>query len=100
MKGISADKLPWKGRVPAFQEEKEALWAEREKAGQSNAKPLAAERVFAELRQVLPNDAIVTLDAGTMCLQATDQLQYNTVPGLISPLDFGLVGFSIGREHA
>src|SRR3546814_18505285 len=70
MKGISADKLPWKGRVPALQEEKEALWAEREKAGQSNAKPLAAERVFAELRQVLPNDAIVTLDAGTMCLQA------------------------------
>src|SRR3546814_2176622 len=29
-----------------------------------------------------------------MCLQATDQLKYNTVPGLISPLDFGLVGFS------
>jgi acetolactate synthase-1/2/3 large subunit/sulfoacetaldehyde acetyltransferase len=35
-----------------------------------------------------------TLDAGTLCLQATDQLPYRQPPALFSPLDFGLVGFS------
>jgi thiamine pyrophosphate-dependent acetolactate synthase large subunit-like protein len=35
-----------------------------------------------------------TVDAGTLCLQATDQLEYHLPPALFSPLDFGLVGFS------
>ena len=35
-----------------------------------------------------------TMDAGTLCLQATDQLHYHQPPALFTPLDFGLVGFS------
>ncbi|MNT30225.1 Sulfoacetaldehyde acetyltransferase [compost metagenome] len=35
-----------------------------------------------------------TMDAGTLCLQATDQLNYFQPPALFTPLDFGLVGFS------
>ena len=35
-----------------------------------------------------------TMDAGTLCLQATDQLHYQQPPALFTPLDFGLVGFS------
>jgi len=46
------------------------------------------------LRDVLPKNSAVTLDAGTLCLQATDMLNYNESPGLFTPLDFGLVGFS------
>jgi len=34
------------------------------------------------------------MDAGTLCLQATDALEYHQPPGLFTPLDFGLVGFS------
>ena len=34
------------------------------------------------------------MDAGTLCLQATDALNYWTPPALFTPLDFGLVGFS------
>jgi acetolactate synthase-1/2/3 large subunit/sulfoacetaldehyde acetyltransferase len=34
------------------------------------------------------------MDAGTLCLQATDQLHYHQPPALFTPLDFGLVGFS------
>lgn len=74
--------------------DRDALWAEREKEGETRRTPLAAARVFKEIRSALPRDAIVTLDAGTMCLQATDQLRYFMPPALISPLDFGLVGFS------
>ena len=35
-----------------------------------------------------------TMDAGTLCLQATDQMPYRMPPALFTPLDFGLVGFS------
>lgn len=34
------------------------------------------------------------LDAGMLCLQATDALNYVQPPALFSPLDFGLIGFA------
>ena len=37
--------------------------------------------------------AIVTLDTGNACLQAADRLAHYQTPGLVTPLDFGLVGF-------
>jgi len=49
--------------------------------------------VFGELRESLPAEAIVTLDTGAMCLQAADRLRHDRAPGLVTPLDFGLVGF-------
>jgi acetolactate synthase-1/2/3 large subunit/sulfoacetaldehyde acetyltransferase len=74
--------------------DRERLRAERETAGESTAMPVQPARVFAALRHILPAEAIVTLDAGTMCLQATDALEHRQPPGLFTPLDFGLVGFS------
>ena len=49
---------------------------------------------FKQLRKALPKDTAITLDAGTLCLQATDALEYYNPPSLFTPLDFGLVGFS------
>ncbi len=81
-------------------------WAERFKrhrkvylmnrdAGQLDDSPrIQPGSVFRALRSVLPRDAAITLDAGTLCLQATDALNYWRTPSLFSPLDFGLVGFS------
>ena len=87
-------KVPWRSWAAKAVEQRKKLLADREKEGETKRTPLAPARVFKEIRDVLPRDAIVTLDAGTMCLQATDQLQYFTPPALLSPLDFGLVGFS------
>ena len=42
----------------------------------------------------MPKNSAITLDAGTLCLQATDALEYYNPPSLFTPLDFGLVGFS------
>lgn len=56
--------------------------------------PVQPSGLFKAFRQVFPHDAAITLDAGTMCLQATDALEYHSPRSLISPLDFGLVGFS------
>jgi acetolactate synthase-1/2/3 large subunit/sulfoacetaldehyde acetyltransferase len=56
--------------------------------------PIQPSGLFKALRGVLPEDAAITMDAGTMCLQATDQLSYGGPHSLFTPLDFGLVGFS------
>ena len=56
--------------------------------------PIQPKGLFKQLRKVLPKDTAITLDAGTLCLQATDALEYYNPPSLFTPLDFGLVGFS------
>ena len=56
--------------------------------------PIQPNGLFKQLRQVLPKNSAITLDAGTLCLQATDALKYYDPPSLFTPLDFGLVGFS------
>ena len=56
--------------------------------------PIQPTNLFKQLRNVLPKNSAITLDAGTLCLQATDALKYYNPPSLFTPLDFGLVGFS------
>ena len=56
--------------------------------------PIQPKGLFRELRKVIPKNSAITLDAGTLCLQATDALKYYNPPSLFTPLDFGLVGFS------
>ncbi|MDC0215904.1 thiamine pyrophosphate-binding protein [Candidatus Pelagibacter sp.] len=56
--------------------------------------PIQPSNLFKQLRDVLPKNSAITLDAGTLCLQATDALEYYDPPSLFTPLDFGLVGFS------
>ena len=56
--------------------------------------PIQPVALFKQLRNVLPKNSAITLDAGTLCLQATDALKYYNPPSLFTPLDFGLVGFS------
>ena len=59
-----------------------------------NEFPIHPNGLFKQLRNVLPKNSAITLDAGTLCLQATDALEYYNPPSLFTPLDFGLVGFS------
>ena len=56
--------------------------------------PIQPANLFKQLRSILPKNSAITLDAGTLCLQATDALNYYNPPSLFTPLDFGLVGFS------
>lgn len=78
-----------------FQRERRAMLEERDRAGVvAGDAPIQPGQLFRALRAVAPADAVYTLDAGTLCLQATDQLNYVQPPALFSPLDFGLVGFS------
>ena len=78
----------------AYKKERKAYLARRDADAASDVHPIQPSGLFKVLRDVLPKDAAVTMDAGTLCLQATDALNYWETPSLFTPLDFGLVGFS------
>lgn len=76
----------FKGRRSAYLEQRDAAAIMTD--------PLQPSGLFKTLRKVLPRNAAITMDAGTLCLQATDALNYWNPNSLFTPLDFGLVGFS------
>ncbi|MEM1197756.1 MAG: thiamine pyrophosphate-binding protein [Pseudomonadota bacterium] len=78
----------------ALKSERTAYLEKRDAEANTTDQPIQPSGLFKELRAVLPEDAAVTMDAGTLCLQATDALNYHQPPSLFTPLDFGLVGFS------
>ena len=86
------DVAPWRD---AFAADMAALAREREEEAALASLPMHPRRALAEIRAVLPKDAIVTLDTGNTCLQAADRLAHYQSPGLVTPLDFGLVGFGM-----
>jgi len=78
----------------AYISERKAYLQQRDANAESDTYPIQPSGLYKELRAVLPKNAAVTMDAGTLCLQATDALNYWEPPCLFTPLDFGLVGFS------
>ncbi len=77
-----------------FAAERAAYRSARDTITTGTQRPISAETMFKALRDSAPRDAMYTMDAGTLCLQATERLNYHQVPALFTPLDFGLVGFS------
>ena len=75
-------------------EERQNYLQQRDANAETEAHPIQPSGLYKELRAVLPKSAAITMDAGTLCLQATDALNYWEPPCLFTPLDFGLVGFS------
>ncbi len=87
---ITFDTQKWTNN---YLSERKNFLLSRDKFVQKNF-PIQPKSLFKQLRQVLPKNSAITLDAGTLCLQATDALEYYDPPSLFTPLDFGLVGFS------
>lgn len=90
---IDVKGLRWLDRNEKLRKQWNALWREREALGRQTHTPLTPEQIFGEVSKVLPRNAIVALDSGTLCRQAADQLRYYQPPALLTPLDFALVGF-------
>jgi acetolactate synthase-1/2/3 large subunit/sulfoacetaldehyde acetyltransferase len=87
------DPSKWSAWRDRFQSDQACLLEERSAELSDLSEPLHPRRALGEIRQALPEDAIVTLDTGNACLQAADRLAHFQCPGLVTPLDFGLVGF-------
>lgn len=81
----------WTG---AFVDARATMLVKRDSDAGEGSDPLQPAFMFKTLRNVLPDDTMYTMDAGTLCLQATDNMRYCQPPALFTPLDFGLVGFS------
>ena len=90
VRGRRAEAEAW---TAAFQTERNSFLVDRD-VNADESHPTQPSGLFKALRSVLPRDAVITLDAGTLCLQAHDQLEYHEPRSLFTPLDFGLVGFS------
>ena len=90
------DRAQAKSWTDAYLAERQAYLATRdEKAlALANAEFIQPAALYHRLRNALPHDSVYTMDAGTLCLQATDNLNYHQAGSLYTPLDFGLVGFS------
>ena len=86
-----ADVAAW---TSGFKSERSTFLAKREAEAATHAHPIQPSGLFKELRRALPKNAALTLDAGTLCLQATDAFEHWEPHSLFTPLDFGLVGFS------
>ena len=56
--------------------------------------PVKPQRVYAELRKVMPRDAIVALDAGLAPNFGQDRLHFYRPHSLLTSLDLGGLGFS------
>lgn len=92
METPAPDATPWRD---AFMADMASLAEERAQEAAIATLPTHPRRALSEIRAALPEDAIVTLDTGNTCLQAADRLAHYQSPGLITPLDFGLVGFGM-----
>ena len=56
--------------------------------------PIKPQRVYAELRKVMPRNAIVALDAGLSPNLGQDRLEFYQPHSLLTSLDLGGLGFS------
>ena len=57
-------------------------------------RPMKPQRVYAELRKVMPRDAIIALDAGLAPNFGQDRLNFYQPRSLMTSLDLGGLGFS------
>ena len=87
-------KLDIKDWTNSYLKERKDYLINRDRDNLGKNFPIQPKGLFKQLRKALPKDTAITLDAGTLCLQATDALEYYSPPSLFTPLDFGLVGFS------
>ena len=85
-------------RRQAWIAEAETLRAQRQARLAAEAKlaaqPMKPQRVYAELRRVLPPETIVALDAGAAPAYGYDRLSFARPRTFLTPLDLGGLGFA------
>ena len=96
LQAISQDHLP--AVSPAWHAETQGLRDRRqsrlEEEGTLTAMPLKPQRIYAELRRVLPPETITTLDAGAAPAYGYDRLHFSNPRTLLTPLDLGTLGLA------
>ena len=94
----AADRLSQRAEAQAWSDalkaERAGFLARRDAEALIESNPIQPSGLYKILRDICPQNSAFTMDAGTLCLQATDAMNYWQPKSLFTPLDFGLVGFS------
>lgn len=95
---VAADRLSQRAEAQAWSDalkvERAGFLARRDAEALIESNPIQPSGLYKTLRDTCPQNSAFTMDAGTLCLQATDAMNYWQPKSLFTPLDFGLVGFS------
>jgi thiamine pyrophosphate-dependent acetolactate synthase large subunit-like protein len=85
-------------KTVAWQEEVQALRKQRhdrlEAESGLEAVPVKPQRVYTELRRVLPPETVIALDAGAAPAYGYDRLHFSRPRTFLTPLDLGGLGFA------
>ena len=90
-RGNTADGPQWAEEVRGWAARRAERLRGEERLG---GRPMKPQRVYAELRKVMPRDAIVALDAGLAPNFGQDRLDFYQPRSLMTSLDLGGLGFS------
>ena len=94
----AADRLSQRAEAQAWSDalkaERAGFLSRRDAEALIESNPIQPSGLYKILRDICPQNSAFTMDAGTLCLQATDAMNYWQPKSLFTPLDFGLVGFS------
>jgi thiamine pyrophosphate-dependent acetolactate synthase large subunit-like protein len=88
-------KLDIKNWTNSYLKERKDFLINRDKDNLGKNFPIQPKGLFKQLRKVLPKDTAITLDAGTLCLQATDALRILQSTIFIYPFRFWVSWFFI-----
>jgi thiamine pyrophosphate-dependent acetolactate synthase large subunit-like protein len=88
-------KLDIKNWTNEFSKQRKDYLTDREKNNLGKNFPIQPKGLFKQLRKALPKDTAITLDAGTLCLQATDALEYYNPPSLFHTFRFWFSRFFV-----
>ena len=89
--GSPAGATGWRDGVAKLRTQRQARLAAE---AALDSKPMKPQRVYAELRRVLPADTIVALDAGAAPAYGYDRLSFSRPRTFLTPLDLGGLGFA------
>jgi thiamine pyrophosphate-dependent acetolactate synthase large subunit-like protein len=89
--GVPPAPAEWRKEAESLREQRQARLAAE---ASLSATPLKPQRVYAELRRVLPPNTIVALDAGAAPAWGYDRLQFTRARTFLAPLDLGGLGFA------
>ena len=89
--GACVSRTPWRQEAEALRGQRRARLAAE---AALEAKPMKPQRVYAELRRVLPPGTIVALDAGAAPAYGYDRLNFDQPRTFLTPLDLGGLGFA------
>ena len=89
--GAPEQRVAWRREAETLRSQRLARLAAEADLG---AKPMKPQRVYAELRRVLPPETIVALDAGAAPAYGYDRLLFARPRTFLTPLDLGGLGFA------